>query len=195
MPETTYETMVIQESIKHAFWLVLMTTSSTSYTESEYFTIAALFMLFTILDIPPPPEPPVPTLYPTPFPTHSPPLPPPPPPPTSTFSPLPPFQQLPPFTPSTTRLPPRPSQPEFIKWLRFVAIYILAPTTIITAIALIAKYIRPQLPPISVFDIPERVKSAISCTDESLPIEWCKLPQLMGLECDANAVLRRDCCT
>ena len=142
-----------------------MTTSSTSYPESEYFTMAALFMLFTILDIRPPPEPPVPTLYPSPFPTLSPP------PPTSTFSPLPPFPQLPPFTPSTTRSPPRPGQQELIKWLRFVAMYILAPTTIITTIALIAKYIRPQPPPVSVFDIPERVSFAINCTDESLPIE------------------------
>ena len=166
-----------------------MTTGSNSNPESEYFTMAALFMLFAILDIPPPLEPPVPTLYPSPFPTLTPPL------PTSTFSPLPPFPQLPPFTPSTTRLPPRPSQPELIKWLRFIAMYILAPTIIITAIALIAKYIRPQPPPVCIFDILERVNFAINCTDENLPIEWCKLRQMMGLvECDANAVVPRDCC-
>ena len=73
--------------------------------------------------------------------------------------------------------------------------YILAPTIIITAIALIAKYIRPQPPPVCIFDIPERVNFAINCTDENLPIEWCKLRQMMGLvECDANAVVPRDCC-
>nr|POF20868.1 hypothetical protein CFP56_42735 [Quercus suber] len=114
-----------------------MTTSSTTYPESEYFTMAALFMFFTILDIPPPPEPPVPTLYPSPL---FPPVTPPPPPPTSTFSPLPPFPWLPPFTLSTTWSPPRPSQPE-LKWLRLVAMYVLTPITVLVVIFLIAKCI------------------------------------------------------
>ena len=109
-----------------------MTTSSTSNPKSKYFTMAALFMLFTILDILPPLEPPVPTLYPSPL--FLPLTPPPPPPlPTSTFSPLPPFPWLHPFTPSTTRSLPSPSQPE-LKWLRLVAMYILTPITVLVVI-------------------------------------------------------------
>ena len=108
-----------------------MTTSSTSNPESEYFTMAALFMFFTILDIPPPPEPPVPTLYPSPLflPLT---LPPPPPPPTSTFSPLPPFPWLPPFTPSTTVSTKSKSTKTHMVAARCqLAMYILTPITVL----------------------------------------------------------------
>nr|POF10404.1 hypothetical protein CFP56_56358 [Quercus suber] len=159
-----------------------MTTNSTSYPESEYFTMATLFMLFTILDIPPPPEPPVPTFYPSPFPTFTPlsstPI--------SVFSPLPPFPQLPPFTPSTTWSPPRPSHPD-LKWLRLLAMYILPPTTILVVIFLIARHIWPPPPEIITrYIFPSQVD--IEITNNRLPrIESTRiLWQSMELEeCEA----------
>ena len=167
-----------------------MTTSSTSYPESEYFTMAALFMLFTILDIPPPPEPPVPTFYPSPFPT----LTPPPPTPTSAFSPLPPFPQLPPFTSSTTRSPPRPSHPD-LKWLWFLAMYIFPPTTILAVIFLIARRIRPPPPEIITrYIFPSQVD--IEITNNRLPrIERMRiLRQSMELEeCEAHEKWTKYC--